>query len=183
MNPDNIFFSSITGGNVNAFKIRTKVLEVDGVEIKNKSGPQGPEGPTGPKGNPGTSGKAGPVGPEGPFIVSFGCDFGTPSESDIYLFVNGLSTTLGSTTSTMDTTFLSPVTCLKVLLSLSRENGDEIADWKIIVGESERPVQMLKDEKIKNGEFDLKGDTKFQVSISSTGNCGGVIARLCLFAQ
>ena len=180
MNPDNIFFSSITGGNVNAFKIRPKVLEVDGVEIKNNRGPQGPEGPTGPKGNSGTSGKA---GPKGPFIVSFGCDSGTPSESDIYLFVNGLSTTLGSTTSTMDTTFLSPVTCLKVLLSLSRENGDEIADWKIIVGQSERDVQMLKDEKIKNQEITLKGDTKFQVSISSTGNCGGVIARLCLFAE
>ena len=45
---------------------------------------------------------------------------------------------------------------------MSRENGDEIADWKIIVGESERPVQMLKDEKIKNGEFDLKGEAHKQ---------------------
>lgn len=45
MNPNNNFFSSITCGTVNAGKIRTKVLEVDGVEIKNKSDPQVPAGP------------------------------------------------------------------------------------------------------------------------------------------
>jgi hypothetical protein len=151
----NRFFYNVTAG-----KIRTKVLEVDGVEIKNERGPTGPTGPTG--------------------ITGLVDPTGIPT-TQTFLFVNGLSTTTGIQSSTMDTTFMSPVPCKSVKCSFSRKDADEEATFGIIINDTPFNIEMEQNIMSINTTTTLvNGETKFQVAISSSGKCGGVIARMSL---
>ena len=205
MNPNTQFFTSIAGGTVDAATMKTKVLKVDGVEIKNLRGPQGPTGPEGPAGPAGPAGPTGPVGsigasgpsgpsgptgpdgptgatgpagPTGPFVVSVGCAAGTPPNG-VYLVVNGLST---SQSSIMDTIFTSPVACTSVGCSLSRERSGAAATWTITADNVDHVINMGELETSINASLSNVNATQFQVNIESSGDCGGVIARFCLSA-
>jgi hypothetical protein len=261
----NRFFYNVTAG-----KIRTKVLEVDGVEIKNERGPTGPTGPTGltgligptgitglvgptgitglvgptgitglvgptgitgligptgitgsvgptgitgligptgitgsvgptgitgligPTGEIGLSGRKGDtglIGPSGPrgangltsFMASFGCAAGTP-KALTYLAVNGLSTSVKSTGTTVDTAFYLPFDCNFVAYTLLREKSTAAAKWNIHIDDQNADISMAAQEsKIVNfipGKASYKLGQKFELRIMSDQDCGGVVGRL-----
>jgi hypothetical protein len=76
---------------------------------------------------------------------------------------------------------MSPVACNSFVCSLSREKSDEIAKWYIIVNNKQYYIQMGSGENLIVSTLDLETKlTQLEVTIVSTGECGGVIARVCL---
>ncbi len=235
---NNQFFTSVTGGTVNAVKIRTKELQVDGVDITDLRGPQGPigdtgstgpvgetgstgpvgetgskgetgstgpvgetgstgpVGETGSTGSVGETGSTGPVGETGPkgetgstgpgpssktCTVAFGGNY-ILTGAELYLTVNGVSTSVGSLNSEISTNFYTPSGFNYIRGSFVREDTGKPAVFTVHISGGLNIQTQLGTGTFTGGISEEANFTEKQmvnVSIRSEGDCGGVLGWLC----